>query len=59
MDKAKINMLCSRIIRSANSITIEGESDAAQIIGICRAAREIAAEANRPEQNREEASTDE
>lgn len=59
MDKGKVNALCSRIIRSANSITIEGESDAAQIIGICHAAREIAAEVNRPEPNREEETANE
>ena len=44
MDKAKINQCCARIVSAANQIETRGEENAAQILGICQAARMIAAE---------------
>lgn len=49
MDKNRISQLCTHILGAANSITVAGESNAAQILGICRAVREIAAEVNKQE----------
>lgn len=54
MDKMKINLLCKHILSAANSVEHKGEDNSAQLIGICRAAREIAAEVNKPEKTREE-----
>lgn len=50
MDKAKINQLCNHIILAANGVEHRGEENSAQLIGICRAARQIAAEVNKPEE---------
>lgn len=44
MDKAKIKQLCAQIIMAANSVEHRGEENSAQLMGICRAARQIAAE---------------
>lgn len=46
MDKAKIIQLCNHIIAAANNVEHRGEENSAQLIGICRAARQIAAETN-------------
>lgn len=51
MDKQKIIQLCNNIIMAANNVEHRGEENSAQIIGICRAARQIAAELNRTEEN--------
>ncbi len=50
MDKAKIIQFCNHIIMAANSVEHKGEENSAQLIGICRAARQIAAEVNKPEE---------
>jgi hypothetical protein len=51
MDKTKIAQLCNQIIAAANNVEHRGEQNSAQLMGICRAARQIAAELNRTEEN--------
>ena len=53
MDKSKVMQLCNHILAAANSVEHRGEENSAQILGICRAARQIAAEVNKPEEKRE------
>lgn len=57
MNKKAIEIKLEKIIRAANAITVQGESNAAQIMGICAAAREVWNLVNAPEKN-EEANTD-
>ena len=54
MDNAKIIQFCNHIIMAANSVEHRGEENSAQLIGICRAARQIAAEVNKSEEAAEE-----
>ena len=49
MDKQKITQLCQHILKAANETEVRGESNFAQLLGICQAARQIAAEVNKPE----------
>lgn len=41
MDKTKIEQHLNRIIRAANALPIQGEGNAAHIVTICHAAREV------------------
>ena len=50
MDKNAINQLCSQIIMAANNVEHKGEENSAQLMGICRAVRQIVAEINKPEE---------
>lgn len=50
MNKEIIRQLCAQILAAANSIEYRGEGNAVQVVGICRAARQIAAEVNKPEE---------
>ena len=50
MDKQKITQLCNQIIAAANSVEHRGEENSAQLMGICRAARQIATEVNKAEE---------
>lgn len=50
MDKQKITQLCNHIIAAANNVEHKGEENSAQLMGICRAARQIAAEVNKTEE---------
>ena len=49
MDKKKIERLCEQILLGANSVSVTGEQNMAQLMGICRSARLIASEINKPE----------
>lgn len=49
MDKQKITVLCQHILKAANEMDVRGENNFAQLLGICQAARQIAAEVNKPE----------
>ena len=49
MDKAKIYQHCDYIIAAANQIDHKGESNSAQILGICRTARMIQQELRKEE----------
>ena len=53
MNKAKINQLCTHIIMAANSVEHKGEENSAQLMGICQAARQIAAEIQKPDEPKE------
>ena len=57
MNKKAIEIKLEKIIRAANSMTVQGENNAAQIMGICAAARDVWNLVNAPEKN-EEANTD-
>ena len=54
MDKTKITQLCNQIVAAANNVEHRGEANSAQLMGICRAARQIAAEVNKPDEKQEE-----
>ena len=41
MDKENIERLLGQILGAANSIMVRGEENMAQLMGICRAARQI------------------
>lgn len=41
MNKKAIEAKLNQIIRAANAMTVVGEQNAAQIVGICQAAREV------------------
>ena len=41
MDKKQIEKLLNQIISAANNITVRGEQNAMQVMGICRSAREV------------------
>ena len=51
MDKVKIIQLCNHIIAAANNVEHRGEENSAQLMGICRAARQIAAEIQKPDES--------
>ena len=53
MNKNAIENKLNQIIRAANTLTTSGESNAAQILGITRAAREVWQLVNEPEQKEE------
>ena len=53
MNKQTIKTLCEQIIMAANATHVCGEANMAQLMGICRAARQIAAEVNKPEEKEE------
>ena len=57
MDKKTIEQKLNQIIRAANALSVQGEGNAVQIVGICRAARDVWNLVNAPEKN-EEANTD-
>lgn len=61
MDKSKIKQLCEQIARAADGIVSIGaaatQMNAAQIVGIQRAARMIAAEIDKPDEADEEVQT--
>ena len=50
MDKKLIETKLTRIIQAANALTVSGESNAAQVLGITRAAREVWQLVNAPEE---------
>lgn len=50
MNKQTIKTLCEQIIMAANATHVCGEANMAQLMGICRAARQIAAEASKPQE---------
>lgn len=41
MENKRIEMLLDQIVAAANSITVRGEQNMTQLLGICSAAREI------------------
>lgn len=41
MDKKKIETLLNQIVAAANSVTVSGEQNMAQLMGICGSAREV------------------
>ena len=41
MDKKEIENQLNRIIAAANSMAVQGEHNAAQVVGICAAARKV------------------
>lgn len=41
MNKKAIEAKLNQIIRAANAMTVVGEQNAAQVVGICQAAREV------------------
>lgn len=44
MDKTKVNQvdqLLSQIVTAANGVSVAGEQNMAQLLGICRAARQV------------------
>ena len=49
MDKKLIETKLTRIIQAANALTVQGENNAAQVMGICRAAREVWQLVNAPD----------
>ena len=53
MKKTRIEQKLMQIIQAANSLTVSGESNAAQIIGITSAAREVWQLVNEPEKKEE------
>lgn len=53
MNKKAIESKLNQILRAANAITLSGESNAAQVMGICRAAREVWQLVNEPEKKEE------
>lgn len=53
MDKKTIELKLNQIIRAANALSVQGEGNAVQIVGICRAAREVWSLVNVPEKNEE------
>lgn len=48
MDKEQINQLLSQIVAAANGVVVAGEQNMAQLMGICRAARQIHQMINAP-----------
>ena len=50
MDKKLIETKLTRIIQAANALTVSGESNASQVLGITRAAREVWQLVNAPEE---------
>lgn len=53
MNKNLIENKLNQIIRAANALTVSGESNAVQIVGITRAAREVWQLVNAPEEKKE------
>lgn len=53
MDKKTIELKLNQIIRAANALTVQGEGNAAQVVGICRAARDVWNLVNAPEKKEE------
>lgn len=53
MNKNAIENKLNQIIRAANALTVSGESNALQIVGITRAAREVWQLVNEPEEKEE------
>lgn len=41
MNKKAIEAKLNQIIRAANAMTVVGEQNAAQVVGICQVAREV------------------
>ena len=54
MEKEKINQLLGQIIGGANSVFLCGEENMAQLVGICRAARQIHQLVNTPEKGEDD-----
>ena len=50
MNVKKIEQSLNQILRAANAIPVQGEENAAHIIVICRAAREVWEQVNAPEE---------
>lgn len=50
MEQEMITRLCAQIVEAANRIPVCGEESAAQLLGLCRAARTIAAQVNKREE---------
>ena len=53
MDKKAIELKLNQIIRAANALTVQGEGNAAQVMGICGAARDVWKLVNVPEKKEE------
>ena len=53
MDKKAIELKLNQIIRAANALTVQGEGNAAQVMGICGAARDVWKLVNAPEKKEE------
>lgn len=53
MDKKQIEIKLNQIIRAANALTVQGEGNAAQVMGICGAARDVWKLVNVPEKKEE------
>lgn len=53
MNKKEIENKLNQIIRAANALTVSGESNAAQVLGITHAAREVWQLVNEPEKKEE------
>ena len=53
MDKKTIELKLNQIIRAANALSVQGEANAVQIVGICRAARDVWNLVNAPENTEE------
>lgn len=53
MDKVKIIHICNCIIAAANNVEHKGEENSAQLEGIRRSARQIAAEIQKPDEPKE------
>ena len=50
MNKKEIENKLTQILRAANALTVSGESNAAQVLGITRAARDVWQLVNAPEE---------
>lgn len=53
MNKKQIETKLNQIIQAANSLIVSGERNAAQVLGITRAAREVWQLVNEPEKKEE------
>ena len=53
MNKKQIEIKLKQIIQAANALVVSGESNAVQIVGITRAAREVWQLVNAPEEKKE------
>lgn len=53
MDKKQIEIKLNQIIRAANALTVQGEGNAVQVMGICGAARDVWKLVNVPEKKEE------
>lgn len=58
MDKEQINQLLSQIVAAANGVAVAGEQNMAQLMGICRAARQIHQIVNAPKEEKEDGRQD-